>query len=138
MAQATKKRTSERFVLWRARSLLPLNLVNGAGLQPSDTELLSQWKGAIPRADKELSKTSKNQVVGGANHPLEAPADCIKGVLTRRDTMKGEPYMNDLVENCPEDEALTHIQANAEVPETFEEFLSADVDLVFLRSLQIL
>ncbi|KAH7955158.1 hypothetical protein HPB49_024952 [Dermacentor silvarum] len=38
--------------------------------------------------------------------------------------------MEDPVENCPEDKAWACIQETADVPESFEEFVSADVDLM--------
>lgn len=43
--------------------------------------------------------------------------------------------MNDLVENRPEDEAWTCIREIAEVLETFEELVPADVDLVYSEEL---
>lgn len=49
--------------------------------------------------------------------------------------MKKRPYTEGLVENCLEDEAWECILETAEVPESFEEFVSAVVDLVCSKQL---
>lgn len=52
--------------------------------------------------------------------------------------MEEGPYVEDPVEDCLEEKAWACIQEIEEVPESFEEFVSADVNLVCPKSLQIM